>query len=109
MDVIFICVPTPLKRKYTPDISYILSSVKTIKEYIKKGTLVILESTTYPGTTEELILPKLQQGGFKAGKDFYLAFSPERIDPGNKKYPVTKIPKIVGGIDKASGVLSKEL
>jgi len=109
VDVIFICVPTPLKRKYTPDISYILSSVKTIKEYIKKGTLVILESTTYPGTTEELILPKLQQGGFKAGKDFYLAFSPERIDPGNKKYPVTKIPKIVGGIDKASGVLSKEL
>ncbi|MDD3374983.1 MAG: nucleotide sugar dehydrogenase [Candidatus Omnitrophica bacterium] len=109
VDVIFICVPTPLKRKYTPDISYILSSVKTIQFYIKKGTLVILESTTYPGTTEELILPKLEKGGFKVGKDFYLAFSPERIDPGNKKYPVTKIPKIVGGVDKASGILSKML
>ncbi len=109
VDVVFICVPTPLKRRYTPDISYILSSAKTIRSYIKKGTLVVLESTTYPGTTEELILPRLEQGGLKAGKDFFLAFSPERIDPGNKKYPVTKIPKIVGGIDKASSILARDL
>ncbi len=96
-DVIIICVPTPLKRKYTPDVSYIVSAIKSIAQYIKKDTLVILESTTYPGTTEELIKPELEKSGLKAGKDFYVAFSPERIDPGNKQFKVTGIPKVVGG------------
>ena len=108
-DVILICVPTPLKRKYTPDITYILAAVKTIRQHLKKDTLIILESTTYPGTTEELIKPKLEKSGFKAGKDFYLSFSPERIDPGNKKYDVTQIPKVVGGITPKSGELTKLL
>lgn len=106
MDVLIICVPTPLKRKYTPDITYILSAVRTIKKYFKKNTLIILESTTYPGTTEELILPELEKSGKKAGRDFYLSFSPERIDPGNKKYDVTRITKVVGGTDAHSGELT---
>lgn len=109
MDAIIICVPTPLRRKYTPDISYIVSAVETIAKYMKKDTLVVLESTTYPGTTEELILPKLRKNGFRPGKDFFLSFSPERIDPGNKKYDVTKITKIVGGTDAVSGDLTRML
>lgn len=106
-DVIIICVPTPLRRKYTPDVSFIVSAVKTIGMYLKPDTLVVLESTTYPGTTRELISPVLEKSGLKVGKDFYLAFSPERIDPGNKNYSVTKIPKIVGGVDEYSGRLTK--
>jgi len=98
-DVIFICVPTPLKGKNLPDISFIKSAVRSVALHIKKGALVILESTTYPGTTEEEIKPIFTSRGLKHGKDFYLAFSPERIDPGNKKYPVHKIPKVVGGLD----------
>lgn len=109
MDVIIICVPTPLKRKYTPDIKYILSAVRTIQKNMKKDTLIVLESTTYPGTTEELIKPELEKSGKKAGRDFYLAFSPERIDPGNKQYDVTKIPKVVGGMTPAGGQLTKLL
>ncbi len=97
-DVILICVPTPIKRKYTPDVSFILSAVRTTAKYLKKGALVVLESTTYPGTTEELIKPELEKSGLKAGKDFFLAFSPERIDPGNKHFDVTSIPKVVGGL-----------
>ncbi len=109
IDCIIICVPTPLRRKYTPDISYILSAVKTIRQFLKKDTLVILESTTYPGTTRELILPELKKSGLLLDKDFYLAFSPERIDPGNKKYNVTSIPKVVGGLTPQSGQLTKLL
>lgn len=109
VDVIIICVPTPLKRKYTPDISYILSAVWTIRQFLKKDTLIVLESTTYPGTTEELIRPVLEESGLKSGKDFYLSFSPERIDPGNKKYDVTKIPKVVGGLTPYSAQLTKLL
>ena len=108
-DVIIICVPTPLKRKYTPDISYIVSAVRSIGQYMKKGTLVVLESTTYPGTTQELIAPALEENGRKIGRDFYLSFSPERIDPGNKKYDVTKITKVVGGVTRESGELTKLL
>ena len=108
-DVIIICVPTPLKRKYTPDPSYIISAVKTIAKYLKKGSLVVLESTTYPGTTEELIQPELERSGFKAHKDFYLSFSPERIDPGNKHYDVTKITKVVGGVTPEAGQLTRLL
>ena len=105
-DVIIICVPTPLKRKYSPDISFIIAAVRQIKKNLRAGQLVILESTTYPGTTEEVILPLLESGGLKCGEDFYLAFSPERIDPGNKHYPVHKIPKVVGGIGKEAGDLA---
>ena len=108
-DVIIICVPTPLRRKYTPDVSFIVNAVKIIDKYIKRDTLVILESTTYPGTTRELIMPVLEKSGMKVGKGLYLSFSPERIDPGNKKFPVTSIPKIVGGIDEESGLLTKVL
>ena len=109
VDVILICVPTPLKRKYTPDISFILKAVRIIAQFIKKDTLVVLESTTYPGTTRELIAPELEKSGLIAEKDFYLAFSPERIDPGNKKYSLTKIPKVVGGLSPVSGRLAEIL
>ncbi len=109
VDVIIICVPTPLKRKYTPDISYIVSAVKTIREFLKKDTLIVLESTTYPGTTKELVKPELEKSGMKAGRDFFLAFSPERIDPGNPQYDVTRIPKLVGGLTKVDGELTKLL
>ncbi|MGA2775553.1 MAG: nucleotide sugar dehydrogenase [Candidatus Omnitrophota bacterium] len=105
-DVIIICVPTPLKGKYYPDISYIRDAVISISKYIRKGSLVILESTTYPGTTEEIILPLLESDGKKHGKDFYLCFSPERIDPGNRRYPLYKIPKIVGGLSREAAELA---
>ncbi len=98
MDVIIICVPTPLRKTKEPDISYILSASDAIANNKKRGQLVILESTTYPGTTEEIILPKLNGDGLKVGKDFFLAFSPERVDPGNPKYKTKDITKIVGGV-----------
>jgi UDP-N-acetyl-D-glucosamine dehydrogenase len=106
IDIIIICVPTPLKRKYYPDICYIRQAVKSIAKNMKPGSLVILESTTYPGTTEEIILPLLERGNLKHNKDFYLCFSPERIDPGNRNYPINKIPKIVGGISKEATKLA---
>lgn len=102
---VLVCVPTPLKRKHLPDISFIKDSLDSVAKNIKKGALVILESTTYPGTTEEEILPIFKRHNLRHGRDFYLCFSPERIDPGNKKFPVNKIPKVVGGIDaKATGM-----
>lgn len=97
-DVIIICVPTPLKGKYLPNISYIKQAVVSISKNFRKGSLIILESTTYPGTTEEVILPLLEKNGLKHNRDFFLSFSPERIDPGNKSFPVHKIPKVVGGV-----------
>ena len=106
IDVVIICVPTPLKRKYHPDISYIKKAVKKIAKNLKKPSLVILESTTYPGTTEEIILRLLEQYHLKNNRDFYLCFSPERIDPGNKNYPLNKIPKVVGGLTKEAGQLA---
>jgi UDP-N-acetyl-D-glucosamine dehydrogenase len=106
IDVVIICVPTPLKRKYTPDISYILSAVRSVTKHLRKDMLVVLESTTYPGTTQELIKPELEKSGLKAGKDFHVAFSPERIDPGNKHFDVTEIPKVVGGLTKVCTELS---
>jgi len=108
-DVAIICVPTPLKRKYQPNISYIIDAAKEIKKYLRRGQLVVLESTTYPGTTEEVILPLLESKGLSCGRDFYLAFSPERIDPGNERYPVNKIPKVVGGITVQATELTKLL
>ncbi|MDE2027863.1 MAG: nucleotide sugar dehydrogenase [Candidatus Omnitrophica bacterium] len=105
-DVVIICVPTPLKRKYTPDISYIVSAVRSLAKHVHKDMLVVLESTTYPGTTEELIKPELEKSGLKVGRDFYVAFSPERIDPGNKNFDVTRIPKVVGGLTDTCTELS---
>jgi len=96
---ILICVPTPLKYKYTPNISYIEKAVVSIAKNINKPSLLILESTTYPGTTEEVILPLLEKYNLKHNEDFFLCFSPERIDPGNKKYNLKNIPKIVGGLN----------
>lgn len=108
-DCILICVPTPLKKKNLPDISFIQSAVKKVAQHVKKGALVILESTTYPGTTEEEILPIFQRQGLGHGEDFFLCFSPERIDPGNKKYPVHKIPKVIGGVSPESTQLAKAI
>lgn len=101
VDCVAICVPTPLDEYQQPDISYVESSTKEVAKYLHKGMLVVLESTTYPGTTEELIKPLLEQGsGLKCGEDFYLAFSPERVDPGNLIYKTKNTPKVVGGIGK---------
>jgi len=98
-DVVLICVPTPLKRKNVPNISYIKEAVNSVACYIKKGALLILESTTYPGTTDEEVVPIFKKHNLEHGKDYFLCFSPERIDPGNVKYPISKIPKVVGGIN----------
>lgn len=98
MDTINICVPTPLRKTKDPDISYIVAAVQEIKKTLHEGQLIILESTTYPGTTEEVILPHLEENGMRPGKDFFLAFSPERVDPGNETYTTRNIPKVVGGI-----------
>ncbi len=101
VDFIAICVPTPLDKHQQPDISYVKSSVEAISEYLMQETIVVLESTTYPGTTEELVKPILEKGsGLKCGEDFYLGFSPERVDPGNLVYKTKNTPKVVGGIGK---------
>ncbi len=97
-DAVIVCVPTPLNRYKDPDISYIVSVTEAIALRLKKGQLIILESTTYPGTTEEVILPALEKSGFKAGRDFFLCFSPERIDPANASFKTQNIPKVVGGV-----------
>ncbi|MFQ5510298.1 MAG: nucleotide sugar dehydrogenase [Candidatus Krumholzibacteriia bacterium] len=101
VDTINICVPTPLRKTRDPDISYIVSAVEEIEKYLHKDQLVVLESTTYPGTTEEVILPILERAGLKVGSDFFLAFSPERVDPGNPHYNTKTIPKVVGGVTAA--------
>jgi len=106
VDIIIICVPTPLDKNKKPDLRYVDSTIKNIKKHLKKGSLVILESTTYPGTTREKILPVLEKEGFKVEKDIFLAFSPEREDPGNKKFNTKNIPKVVGGIGKKSTKLA---
>lgn len=98
VDCVAICVPTPLDEHFQPDISYVESSAREIAKHLHPGMLVVLESTTYPGTTEEVLLPLLEAGGLKVGRDFYLAFSPERVDPGNKLYNTKNTPKVVGGV-----------
>lgn len=101
VDFVAIAVPTPLDEYQQPDISYVRDSASAIAKYIKKGSMVVLESTTYPGTTEELLLPILEKGsGLKCGEDFYLAFSPERVDPGNLIYQTKNTPKVVGGVGR---------
>ncbi len=101
-DAIIICVPTPLRKTKDPDMSYIISAGEEIKKYLRKGQLVILESTTYPGTTDEVLLPMLEENGFSLDEDFLLAFSPERVDPGNPQFQTHNIPKVVGGVSEAS-------
>lgn len=102
VDVIDICVPTPLRKTKDPDMSYVVQAVDATAKVLKKGQLVILESTTYPGTTDEVVQPALEAGGLVAGEDFYLAFSPERVDPGNPQFQTKNIPKVVGGMNDAS-------
>jgi UDP-N-acetyl-D-glucosamine dehydrogenase len=109
MDAIDICVPTPLRKTRDPDLSYVVQAVDAVKGLLKPGQLVILESTTYPGTTEEVVQPALEEGGLKAGTDFHLAFSPERVDPGNEAYSTRSIPKVVGGVNKESTALASAL
>jgi UDP-N-acetyl-D-glucosamine dehydrogenase len=101
LDTINICVPTPLRKTKDPDMSYIVSSCQEIARHFHAGMLVILESTTYPGTTDELVLPMLTKGGLQVGQDFFLCFSPERVDPGNPQYQTVNIPKVVGGCTAA--------
>jgi UDP-N-acetyl-D-glucosamine dehydrogenase len=97
LDTVNICVPTPLRKTKDPDLSFVVSAVEMIAKYLRPGQLVILESTTYPGTTDEVVRPLLEKGGLQAGRDFFLAFSPERVDPGNEKWTTRNVPKVVGG------------
>ena len=108
-DAIIICVPTPLTPQRDPDMSYIIKTAGQIKDCLRPGQLIVLESTTYPGTTEELLKDILEETGFKCGRDFWLAFSPEREDPGNKSFSTADIPKIIGGVDEAGGDLAQAL
>ncbi len=107
-DAVLVCVQTPLRKTREPDIGNILSAVTEISRHRKKGCLIVLESTTYPGTTEEIVLPLLEKNG-RLGRDFFLAFSPERVDPGNKRYTIANTPKVVGGAGQASTKLAVEL
>src|SRR5262245_7258833 len=109
LDTVNICVPTPLRKTKDPDMSYIASAVEGIAGHLHPGMLIVLESTTYPGTTEEMVRPLLESTGLKAGVDFFLAFSPERIDPGNPSFKTHNVPKVVGGIDEASTDLARAL
>ena len=102
VDTVNICVPTPLRKTRDPDLSHVVAAAESVAAHLHAGQLVILESTTYPGTTEEVVRPMLERGGLKAGRDFFLAFSPERVDPGNAEWRTANIPKVVGGVDSAS-------
>jgi UDP-N-acetyl-D-glucosamine dehydrogenase len=109
LDTINICVPTPLRKTKDPDLSYVVSAVEMIARHLRPGQLVILESTTYPGTTDEVVKPLLEAGGLVAGRDFFLAFSPERVDPGNEKWNTRNVPKVVGGLTPTCASLAREL
>ncbi|MCK4264408.1 MAG: nucleotide sugar dehydrogenase, partial [Candidatus Aminicenantes bacterium] len=109
VDVIIICVPTPLDAHKNPDLSFVLKTTRVISENLRKGQLIVLESTTYPGTTEEEMLPILEEGGREVGRDFHLAYSPERENPGDKIYTTSKIPKIVGGVTPSCKRITKAL
>ncbi len=109
LDTINICVPTPLRKTKDPDLSFVVSAVDAVKDHIHPGMLIVLESTTYPGTTEEVVQPALEKSGLKAGKDFFLAFSPERVDPGNEKWQTKNVPKVVGGLTPMCASLAKAL
>jgi UDP-N-acetyl-D-glucosamine dehydrogenase len=107
IDAISICVPTPLRKTRDPDISYIISAVQQVRAHLHPGQLIVLESTTYPGTTDEVLLPELESSGLKVGVDFFLAFSPERIDPGNPDFETRNTPKVVGGMTPACTELAQ--
>jgi UDP-N-acetyl-D-glucosamine dehydrogenase len=107
LDTVNIAVPTPLRKTKDPDMSYIVAATEEIAKYLHSGLLVILESTTYPGTTDELVRPMLEKGGLEVGKDFFLCFSPERVDPGNPKFQTKNIPKVVGGTTPACTELAR--
>lgn len=107
IDVVSICVPTPLRKTHDPDISYIIAAAREVKLHLHPGQLIVLESTTYPGTTDEVLLPELESTGLKVGVDFFLAYSPERIDPGNPNFDTRNTPKIVGGITPACTELAQ--
>jgi UDP-N-acetyl-D-glucosamine dehydrogenase len=107
VDAISICVPTPLSKTRDPDISYIISATQQVRDHLHSGQLIVLESTTYPGTTDEVVLPEFASTGLKVGIDFFLAFSPERIDPGNPSFDARNTPKIVGGMTKACTELAQ--
>jgi UDP-N-acetyl-D-glucosamine dehydrogenase len=108
-DAILICVPTPLSESRDPDLSYVEKTAEQIAAVLRPGQLIVLESTTYPGTTRDVVLPILESGGLKAGRDFFLAYSPEREDPGNARYAASVIPKVVGGIEDSSAALAQGL
>jgi UDP-N-acetyl-D-glucosamine dehydrogenase len=109
LDTVNICVPTPLRKTRDPDVSYMAAAVEQIAAHLHPGMLVILESTTYPGTTEELVKPMLEATGLMAGRDFFLAFSPERVDPGNRHFRTANVPKVVGGITDTCATLAAAL
>jgi len=109
LDTVNICVPTPLRKTKDPDLSYVVSAVEAVAAHVHPGMLVILESTTYPGTTEEVVQPALERGGLKAGRDFFLAFSPERVDPGNPTFQTHNVPKVVGGYSAECSKLAAAL
>jgi len=109
LDTINICVPTPLRKTKDPDMSYIVSAAESIASHLHPGMLVVLESTTYPGTTEEVVQPLLEANGLRAGRDFFLAFSPERVDPGNPTFQTHNVPKVVGGLTPACSELAAAL
>jgi len=102
VDAICICVPTPLTKTKDPELSYVINESEQVSKYLQPGQLVVLESTTYPGTTREVMLPRLERSGLRVGQDFYLAYSPERVDPGNRENNIRNTPKVVGGIDPRS-------
>ncbi len=108
-DAIIICVPTPLRKSKEPDISFILSATEHLLPRLRRGQLLVLESTTFPGTTEEVVQPRLESLGFAIGTDFFLAFSPERVDPGNRRFTTANIPKVVGGVTRACTELAAAL
>jgi len=109
LDTVNICVPTPLRKTKDPDLSYVVAAVEMIAEHLRPGHLVVLESTTYPGTTDEVVRPILERRGLVAGRDFFLAFSPERVDPGNATWNTRNVPKVVGGVSPESTALAKLL
>ena len=108
-DAIVICVPTPLGKSKEPDISFIVAAADAVARVLRAGQLVVLESTTYPGTTEEILVPRFEANGLRAGRDFFLAFSPERIDPGNRRHTLRSIPKVVGGLTETCTALARAL
>src|SRR5258708_3071901 len=109
VDAILICVPTPLTEAREPDLQYVENSARAIAAQLRPGQLIVLESTTYPGTTRDVVRPILEAGGLVAGQDFFLAFSPEREDPGNEQFSASTIPKVVGGLEANSRDLAAAL